>query len=454
MEVERVSEECIKPSSSTPSHPKTYTISLLDQFIPSMYFPIILFYHNQNPNLTDIKTVISERSKLLKKSLSETLTRFYPLAGKHKDNLSVDCNDEGVYYVEARANISLSKYQNEFIASTATLLPQKFSYYEELAPGSYVAMIQETNFACGGISIGILASHKIMDGTAACFFIKHWAKVATKSYEGLVCPNFNSSFIFPKNDEFPKEASLVEMMSPTLVQQKKMTTKRIGFNASAVASLKAKAMRLGVENPTSVEVVSALFTEHLMAISKVRSGTEKAHAVTHAVNLRRKASPPFSEDSVGNFIWTAATLCKPKEATFSTILLQIRESIASVDSDFVEKLQGDKGLVKLYERVKEMRTSVIAPPGLSCEVDQIKFVSWCKLGLYEIDFGWGKPSWATNCFDTFDGSEIMFGGSAFYLMDTKEEKGIEVWAFLDEKDMLLLEKDNHFLQFASIHPLP
>lgn len=40
-------------------------------------------------------------SNLLKSSLSTTLTRFYPLAGRISDDFSVDCSDAGALYVEA-----------------------------------------------------------------------------------------------------------------------------------------------------------------------------------------------------------------------------------------------------------------------------------------------------------------------------------------------------------------
>ncbi|XP_050209198.1 stemmadenine O-acetyltransferase-like [Mercurialis annua] len=446
MEAERIFEECIKPSSPT-LHPKTYKISLLDQFVPCIYFPVILFYRNENPNLPDINSIISERSKLLKQSLSETLTHFYPLAGRIKDKLSIDCNDEGVFYVEARVNTSLSEYQNqhEFLASTTTLLPEKLNQYQELAPGSYVAMIQETNFACGGITIGILASHMIMDGTALSSFLRYWASVTSKSREGLVYPNFDSSFLFPQYESFPKEATVYGMMSSVGVQVGKISIKRFKFDASTIAALKAKAISLSVENPTSVEVLSALFSKHIMAISKARSGVEKQLAIMHSVNLRRKASPPLSKSSMGNFLWQVATLCKPDEATFSSILRQIRDAIAKVDGDFVKKLQGDEGFLNLYEMVKE--TS-----GVLHDVEHINFVSWCNFGLYETDFGWGKPAWVTNFVDCLGNSETVLAGSLVYFMDTKEEKGIEAWAFMNEKDMLLLEKDSDFLQYACVDP--
>ncbi|GLT69016.1 hypothetical protein SLA2020_412020 [Shorea laevis] len=97
MEVEIISEECIKPSSPTPANLRTHKLSLLDQTIPPIYTPMILYYPMNQRISHPIVDIVSQRSHLLKQSLSETLTRFYPFAGKIKDNLSVDCNDEGVF---------------------------------------------------------------------------------------------------------------------------------------------------------------------------------------------------------------------------------------------------------------------------------------------------------------------------------------------------------------------
>ncbi|KAJ0781433.1 putative salutaridinol 7-O-acetyltransferase [Helianthus annuus] len=41
-----ISREIIKPSSPTPSHHRSYNLSQLDQCIPHIYMPLILFYPN------------------------------------------------------------------------------------------------------------------------------------------------------------------------------------------------------------------------------------------------------------------------------------------------------------------------------------------------------------------------------------------------------------------------
>ncbi|KAK3026283.1 hypothetical protein RJ639_041232 [Escallonia herrerae] len=112
VEVEIISQENIKPSLPTPHHLRTYKLSLLDQLMPPMYNQFVFFYSN-NRETEDLNNVINERSKRLKQLLSETLTRFYPFAGAVKDNLHIDCDDAGVYYVEAHVKDNLSDFLNK-----------------------------------------------------------------------------------------------------------------------------------------------------------------------------------------------------------------------------------------------------------------------------------------------------------------------------------------------------
>lgn len=103
MEVQVVSKKMVKPSVPTPDHHKTCKLTAFDQIAPPDQVPIIYFYNSSN---------IDNIREQLVKSLSETLTKFYPLAGRFvHDGFYVDCNDEGVLYVEAEVNIPL----NEFI---------------------------------------------------------------------------------------------------------------------------------------------------------------------------------------------------------------------------------------------------------------------------------------------------------------------------------------------------
>lgn len=110
VEVEIISREDIRPSSPTPSHLRVFNLSLLDHLIPSPYAPIILYYTSPNSDKTYLSEV-PKRLELLKKSLSETLTQFYPLGGKIKElDFSIECNDEGANFVQAKVKCPIDKF--------------------------------------------------------------------------------------------------------------------------------------------------------------------------------------------------------------------------------------------------------------------------------------------------------------------------------------------------------
>lgn len=95
----------IKPASPTPESFKQYILPLHDRLAPTILMPAIFFFPNVN-NSADHKSTISN---LLKKSLSETLSKYYPFAGRLRSSGSyVDCNDEGVQFVEAHIGSKLS----------------------------------------------------------------------------------------------------------------------------------------------------------------------------------------------------------------------------------------------------------------------------------------------------------------------------------------------------------
>ncbi|XP_065848537.1 stemmadenine O-acetyltransferase-like [Euphorbia lathyris] len=432
MEVERISEMLIKPSSSTPPHLRTYKISLLDQFMPPIYIPIILFYPNQLlPNNTSL---------LLKQSLSETLTRFYPLAGKIKDDHLIDCNDEGSYYVNARVNnISLSDYLNpsDPTPTLHKLLPKQVRL-QEASPGSYVSMIQETRFRCGGIAIGVQFSHMAMDGVAVASFLKTWAKVANKSVEAAhVLPYFDAVSVFPHYDEFPREVMLSS--NKLLMRLGKVVTKRFMFEPSSLELLKVKATSSSVENPTRVEVVSALLCKSMKGIH-----VNKTMALTVSVNLRTRANPPFPECSMGNILWPTTAML-PNETEVKSLVESIRGTIRKIDSESVKNIQGIGGFVKLASHMsKEL--------GSGKSLEHVVCTSWCNFGLYGVDFGWGKPLWVS-CAGSESNSEAPYFNS-IVLMDAKMEKGIEAWVYMDEDELSLMEKDENLLAYASVNASP
>lgn len=115
MKVEITHKGTIRPSTPTPLSQIDYKLSLIDQLTPGPYVPIVLFYDSTTKFCHD----------LLKKSLSKTLNYMYPLAGRIKDDFTIECNDKGVVFLEANvSNITLSNIVNDpKIGTLSQLLP-------------------------------------------------------------------------------------------------------------------------------------------------------------------------------------------------------------------------------------------------------------------------------------------------------------------------------------------
>lgn len=153
MKVEIKGRETIKPSSPTPQNLKIFNLSLLDQIAPPIYVPRIFYYaNNGNCQANDLKT--QERIKLLKESLSQALTRIYPLSGRVKDNLFIECNDEGADFLEAQVNSSLEEILSQpEVDVLDQLLPRDY-HCNNLEPLQLA--VQVNIFSCEGMAIGML----------------------------------------------------------------------------------------------------------------------------------------------------------------------------------------------------------------------------------------------------------------------------------------------------------
>ncbi|ESR40409.1 HXXXD-type acyl-transferase family protein [Citrus sinensis] len=453
MDVEIISKEFIKPSSPTPLHLKTYKLSLLDQLHDHCYPPVSLYYPlKQDTELsissTDIDQIVSKRLQLLKQSLSETLSSFYPLAGKMKDKLSVDCNDEGIYFAEARAKCTLNEFLNRpdlslVIFKFHPVVGNEQRQSKEIA-GAHVGKIQVTRFSCGGLVICACILHMVADGVTLGSFLMSWAARAGKNIgeDTSICPNYEISSLFPQNDHtYPREATAFSKSG-------KFVVRRFVFDAQAIANLKAKATTssTSLQNPSRVEVVTALISKRIMAAFKAKSGSYKPNLLTRVLNLRPLVRPPLSENSFGNFVWNADALCKDHddEVELDGLVWKLRESFTKV----VKRLQGDGegSLISLCEGIKDENKEVFADAK-----DRISFSSVCNFPFYDIDFGWGKPIWMN--FTSFDGSIVQFANFVI-LSDTRSGDGIEAWLHLLEEDLALLELDRELLGFASLDPTP
>ncbi|MCD9639986.1 hypothetical protein HAX54_024997 [Datura stramonium] len=401
------------------------------------YAPIVLFY----PNLGNGK--VREKSALLKKSLAETLSSFHPLAGRFKDELSIDCNDQGVNYVTTNVNCHLIEFLNEpNLELIGQFLPCQ-PPFKELAAGDCVTNIQVNVFECGGIAIGLCIAHKILDGSGLSTFLKNWAGLACNSKE-VHCPNLMANYFFPAEDLWLRDTSMT--MWSSMFKKGNFVTKRFVFNASAIDNLKAMSTSPHIKHPTKVEVVSSFIWKCLIAASKDKKCSNKRSnsLLTHIVNLRKRAAPALPENILGNLLWLSGAKNTAKhDMELPDLVNQVRKSISRVDDCYVKRLRDDEGCYLMRKFLKEI--------GDFCRkgANHYGFTSWCKFGFYDIDFGFGKPIWLSSI-----SSRCSFFMNLIILMETRCVDGIEAWVTLDEEEMNMLVGNQELLAFASLDPSP
>ncbi|KAI6678378.1 hypothetical protein NL676_039174 [Syzygium grande] len=103
MKVEVQWKKVVRPSAPTPHHWQKLKLSSMDDLQTPNYVGII-FYYRDNAENSGVDTL--KRLRRMEESHSETLTIFYPMAGRYveDDGCFIDCNDYGVEFVHAKVD--------------------------------------------------------------------------------------------------------------------------------------------------------------------------------------------------------------------------------------------------------------------------------------------------------------------------------------------------------------
>ncbi|VVA13233.1 PREDICTED: vinorine synthase [Prunus dulcis] len=416
MRIQVTERDCIKPSSPTPPHLRKHELSFLDQIATPIFMPMILFYTN------NVK-IYSDR---VKQSLSEILTQYYPLAGRVIDDAYVDCNDQGVHYVQAQVNCLLS----DVISQPNPNQLNKLLPYNLDNVGDLILAVQVNIFDCGGMAIGICISHKIVDAFSVVTFLNSWALVSRGDCDiknsAVSPPLFDVATLFPPR-------SISGYKPSTGIIRENIVTKRFVFSASVVASLRSKYTENNSNEryPTRIEALSSFIWARFIASTQGEPNPKKIYQVLHAVNLRTRMDPPLPEYHIGNvsrFAIATLSFDRSKDTCYG-LVGQMRDALKTIDSDYLSTLRdGGTHLSFLKQRVAEF---------MKGEVVSLNFTSLCRFPLYETDFGWGKPVWV--------GSASLPFKNLVVFMDTESGGGIEAWVNLKEEDMAKFQEDEQLL---------
>ncbi|KAL7103875.1 hypothetical protein ACP275_08G207500 [Erythranthe tilingii] len=441
---ENIGVEMIKPSSPTPPHRKNLRLSFLDQLAPPTYTHIILYFEANNNNCHEGS---GETSRKLKRSLSDVLALYYPLAGRIRPEEScVDCNDAGAEYSEARFS------EDRISDVVENPVVEELVKYVPAAPyggGDVPLAVQVSFFGCKGVAVGVCMSHRVADAMSLVTFVNAWAAVCRRDAKTVdfIEPTFDLATRFPPADFsrfFPPEAP-----SPPPAAAENIVTKRLIFDEQKLAALKKAAAGPEVEKPTRVEAVSAFIWKHLIGASVAAAaeggknksgGKNRAFAAIHAVDIRSRANPPLPNQVFGNacarsMAMTTAAAEEERDYSYYDVVLKLREAIRKADGDYIGKLENGDEFLENYSSTEE-NDPAFKDGSKTLEI--CCFTSWCRMPAYEADYGWGKPVWVSII-------GVPTRKNLIFFMGSKSGDGIEAWLNMAEEDADVIQTNYNLL---------
>uniref|UniRef100_A0A7N0ZXJ2 Uncharacterized protein n=1 Tax=Kalanchoe fedtschenkoi TaxID=63787 RepID=A0A7N0ZXJ2_KALFE len=429
MEVRVASKQFIKPSSTTPPHPATLNPTFLDQLPLLPFIPLVFFYFDHPP------------IDSLKASLAETLTLFYRLAGVVKDDMStVDCNDQGAYFVEARAK---GRMRDLLARPDQRLINQLFPPNAHMLESARVTNIQANTFECGGIAIACCLRHIYTDLNGLANFLHAWAAAtAFRDRSAVRAPNFITPMLFPASSNDMCIHDTARAMRAPFAAAGRFTIKRLLFNRDSVKKLQDEAVSGEIyRTPSRFEAVSACLWKSFIKASTINRG-----AIIQS--QLRAATLPLDEQSMGNIVLHSCAK-QPESDQLTTHSetygQKIREEVKKVDGSVVARLhyEGSGALKSLLDELsKELA---------SCG-DMLGISSWCNFGLNDLNFGKEKPVWVAPGFLVEPENNKI--GHICFLLDAADGYGVEAWFLSTEAYVGPLVSDLGQYKVVSVDPSP
>ncbi|CAN0924730.1 Omega-hydroxypalmitate O-feruloyl transferase [Linum grandiflorum] len=357
----------------------------------------VYFLSNVDDDLTITRTLYCFKSdvrgndgaaQVIKDALANVLVHYYPLAGRifvtPEGKFAVNCNGEGVVFVEAEANCALEDVD---FSRPDKVTRGKLVVYD--VPGvdnkfDVPLAAQVTKFKCGGFILGISFNHLLADGQAAVEFIISWAETA-RGISPISHPPFLDRTILKartplqlpfRHPEFDSIEHKRSSANPFLNQP--MVSEYLHFTPQMIETLKSKATPPSENRaPSTYEALSAYVW--IARTKALKTAPDQLTKVLLVANTRSKFDPPLPKGYFGNAIKFTPALglaAELVESPISDTVLKVREAIKRVNDDGYLR-----SAIDYYELTKAKR-----PRGFWTTFTA---TSWSRLDFEATDFGWG-----------------------------------------------------------------
>ncbi|KAI7986578.1 Shikimate O-hydroxycinnamoyltransferase [Camellia lanceoleosa] len=431
MRIEVRESTMVKAAQEIPSSKRRLWNSNVDLVVPSFHTPSVYFYRpNGSPNFFE--------PHVLKEALSRALVAFYPMAGRlvrdDDGRIEIDCNDEGVLFVEAESDSCVDDFGDFAPTLELRQLIPAVDYSKGIS--SYpILVLQVTYFKCGGVSLGVGMQHHVADGSSGLHFVNTWSDIARGL--DLTIPPFIDRTLLRARDPPQPAFHHIEYQPPPSMNADPQSTKPESVPEATVSifkltkdqlnTLKAKSKEDGnMVNYSSYEMLAGHVWRSVCKARGLPDDQEtKLYIATDGRSRLRPALPP---GYFGNVIFTTTPLAiagdlQSKPTWYAAS--RIHDALVRMDNDYL------KSALDYLELQPDLKALVRGAHTFKCP--NLGITSWVRLPIHDADFGWGRP--------IFMGpGGIAYEGLAFALPSPTNDGSLSVAISLQTEHMKLFEK--------------
>ncbi|KAL5167426.1 Phenolic glucoside malonyltransferase 1 [Glycine soja] len=421
----KIHEHCLVPPPSAAATPFSVPLTFFDLHW-LRFHPVerIFFYSLPLPH-SDHCSFFDKVVPKLKTSLSHTLQHFLPLAGNivwpsdsPKPIIQFNPGD-GVSLVLAQCDDALFNHMLDNSPRGATESHTLVPHLESSDSLASVMSLQITLFPNKGFCIAISSHHAVLDGKSSTMFIKAWA-YACKSGEEESPPSLVPEYLEPLFDrDIIKDPTGLEsvfinnwtqiasQMNPshtsngrslkTVPQPIKENSVRATFELARgdLEKIKKRVLSkwelveelaepvLASSKPTTLSTFVTTLAYVSVCIAKAIHEAQNVQkfVLGFTVDYRARLEPPIPENYFGNCVASHMVDTQPhdfiKDDGVAIVAKRIWSKIKTLDKGALN------GLDTIFSRFMTMRSEGTMAIGVAGSN---------RFGVYETDFGWGRPS--------------------------------------------------------------
>ncbi|KAM3242190.1 hypothetical protein ACQJBY_054709 [Aegilops geniculata] len=406
----------------------------LDLVVPRFHTPSVYFFRRGAGEGEEAGRYFD--AERMRRALAEALVPFYPMAGRlardEDGRVEIDCNAEGVLFVEADAPDGTVDDFGDF-APTMDL--KRLIPAVDFTGGisSYpLLVVQVTHFKCGGVALGIGMQHHVADGFSGLHFINSWADLC-RGVPIAVMPFIDRTLLRARDPPTPSHPHIEYQPAPAMLdaEEPQALTAKPEAPPTAVDIFKlsrADLGRLRAQLPTGEGAprfsTYAVLGAHVWRCASLARGLspEQPTKLYCATDGRQRLQPPLPEGYFGNVIFTATPLAVAGKVTGSLAdgATTIQAALEVMDNEYC------RSALDYLEMQPDLSALVRGAHTFRCP--NLGLTSWVRLPIHDADFGWGRP--------VFMGpGGIAYEGLAFVLPSASRDGSLSVAISLQAEHM-------------------